>query len=133
MTQKGNLFKGHKKQKTIPPNRHGKLPHIRKGKRVVKPSKLTKEMDADRFKTMKYLVFLGKSLIQWHSETIREAVLKDFPDCCIIMHWVKMEWKISIFNMGICMITIAPRNYKRKYGADQVHKPLQCDKSSHCC
>ncbi|XP_022770115.1 uncharacterized protein LOC111313699 isoform X2 [Durio zibethinus] len=120
MTQKGNLFKGHKKQKTIPPNRHGKLPHIRKGKRVVKPSKLTKEMDADRFKTMKYLVFLGKSLIQWHSETIREAVLKDFPDCCIIMHC-------------ICMITIAPRNYKRKYGADQVHKPLQCDKSSHCC
>ncbi|KAH1073613.1 hypothetical protein J1N35_025941 [Gossypium stocksii] len=48
MTQKGNLFKGQKKQKTIPPNRHGKLPHIRKGKRVVKPSKMTKEMDADR-------------------------------------------------------------------------------------
>ncbi|XP_022733903.1 uncharacterized protein LOC111287545 [Durio zibethinus] len=48
MTQKGNLFKGQKKQKTIPPNRHGKLPHIRKGKRVVKPSKITKEMDADR-------------------------------------------------------------------------------------
>ncbi|TYJ04687.1 hypothetical protein E1A91_A12G109000v1 [Gossypium mustelinum] len=40
MTQKGNLFKGQKKQKTIPPNRHGK--------RVVKPSKMTKEMDADR-------------------------------------------------------------------------------------
>ncbi|MBA0562818.1 hypothetical protein Golob_007839 [Gossypium lobatum] len=48
MTQKGNLFKGQKKQKTIPPNRHGKVPHIRKGKRVVKPSKMTKEMDADR-------------------------------------------------------------------------------------
>ncbi|XVE74197.1 hypothetical protein DITRI_Ditri11bG0179500 [Diplodiscus trichospermus] len=48
MTQKGNLFKGQKKQKTIPPNRHGKLPHIRKGKRVVKPSKLTREMDAGR-------------------------------------------------------------------------------------
>ncbi|KAA3462156.1 ARID domain-containing protein C08B11.3 [Gossypium australe] len=50
MTQKGNLFKGQKKQKTIPPNRHGKVPHIRKGKRVVKPSKMTKEMDADRVK-----------------------------------------------------------------------------------
>ncbi|KAL4313139.1 hypothetical protein GQ457_01G052350 [Hibiscus cannabinus] len=48
MTQKGDLFKGKKKQKSIPPNRHGKLPHIRKGKRVVKPSKQTKEMDADR-------------------------------------------------------------------------------------
>ncbi|XWS35546.1 hypothetical protein CRYUN_Cryun20dG0006300 [Craigia yunnanensis] len=48
MTQKGNLFKGKKKQKAIPPNRHGKLPQIRKGKRVVKPSKMTKEMDADR-------------------------------------------------------------------------------------
>ncbi|KAG8475049.1 hypothetical protein CXB51_031870 [Gossypium anomalum] len=48
MTQKGNLFKGQKKQKTIPPSRHGKVPHIRKGKRVVKPSKMTKEMDADR-------------------------------------------------------------------------------------
>ncbi|XWS45754.1 hypothetical protein CRYUN_Cryun14cG0006600 [Craigia yunnanensis] len=48
MTQKGYLFKGQKKQKTIPPNRHGKLLHIRKGKRVVKPSKITKEMDADR-------------------------------------------------------------------------------------
>ncbi|XP_021280710.1 uncharacterized protein LOC110413985 [Herrania umbratica] len=48
MTQKGNLFKGQKKQKTIPPNRHGKLPHIRKGKRVVKSSKMTKDMDADR-------------------------------------------------------------------------------------
>ncbi|KAK6261019.1 hypothetical protein SCA6_015493 [Theobroma cacao] len=48
MTQKGNLFKGQKKQKTIPPNRHGKLPHVRKGKRVVKPSKMTKDMDADR-------------------------------------------------------------------------------------
>ncbi|OMO69723.1 hypothetical protein CCACVL1_19313 [Corchorus capsularis] len=48
MTQKGNLFKGQKKQKTIPPNRHGKVPHIRKGKRVFKPTKVTKEMDADR-------------------------------------------------------------------------------------
>ncbi|GMI73904.1 hypothetical protein like AT3G52040 [Hibiscus trionum] len=48
MTQKGDLFKGKKKQKSIPPNRHGKLPHIRKGKRAVKPSKQTKEMDADR-------------------------------------------------------------------------------------
>jgi len=87
MTQKGNLFKGIKKSKTIPPNRHGKVPSTRKGilfyctilnihtlkssdfyvlwsnfvflhlffffrlwpgKRFVKPSKVTKEMDADR-------------------------------------------------------------------------------------
>ncbi|KAK1286541.1 hypothetical protein QJS10_CPB20g01704 [Acorus calamus] len=48
MTQKGCLFKGQKKNKSIPPNRHGKPPSTRKGKRVVKPLKVTKEMDADR-------------------------------------------------------------------------------------
>ncbi|XP_072998003.1 uncharacterized protein [Typha latifolia] len=48
MTQKGNLFKGKKKQKTIPPSRHGKAPQIRKGKRFVKPSNYIKEVDADR-------------------------------------------------------------------------------------
>ncbi|KAJ6895798.1 hypothetical protein NC651_022130 [Populus alba x Populus x berolinensis] len=49
MTQKNNLFKGQQKKKTVPPNRHGKITHIRKGKRYVKPSNFTKEMDADRF------------------------------------------------------------------------------------
>ncbi|KAG2668744.1 hypothetical protein I3843_14G005200 [Carya illinoinensis] len=48
MTQKSNLFKGQRKNKSVPPNRHGKLPQIRKGKRYVKPSKITKEMDVDR-------------------------------------------------------------------------------------
>ncbi|KAJ9158845.1 hypothetical protein P3X46_024390 [Hevea brasiliensis] len=48
MTQKDNLFKGQQKRKTIPPNRHGKVPITRKGKRFVKPSKTTKEMDVDR-------------------------------------------------------------------------------------
>ncbi|ESW03396.1 hypothetical protein PHAVU_011G010800 [Phaseolus vulgaris] len=48
MTQKANLFKGKAKKKSIPPNRHGKAPVNRKGKRFVKPSKVTKEMDADR-------------------------------------------------------------------------------------
>ncbi|XP_057496012.1 uncharacterized protein LOC130780990 [Actinidia eriantha] len=48
MTQKANLFKGQQKKKSIPPSRHGKIPHNRKGKRLVKPSKVTKEMDADR-------------------------------------------------------------------------------------
>ncbi|XP_058199628.1 uncharacterized protein LOC131314765 [Rhododendron vialii] len=48
MTQKANLFKGQQKRKSIPPSRHGKIPVTRKGKRVVKPSKVTKEMDADR-------------------------------------------------------------------------------------
>ncbi|XP_077242390.1 2,3-bisphosphoglycerate-dependent phosphoglycerate mutase [Tasmannia lanceolata] len=47
MTQKTALFKGQQKKKAIPPNRHGKAPSIRKGKRFVKPSKITKEMDAD--------------------------------------------------------------------------------------
>ncbi|KAF8403767.1 hypothetical protein HHK36_011872 [Tetracentron sinense] len=48
MTQKTSLFKGKQKKKSIPPSRHGKPPPSRKGKRVVKPSKITKEMDADR-------------------------------------------------------------------------------------
>ncbi|KAF3437354.1 hypothetical protein FNV43_RR20107 [Rhamnella rubrinervis] len=48
MTQKSALFKGQQKRKTIPPNRHGKAPVTRKGKRIVKPSKFTKEMDTDR-------------------------------------------------------------------------------------
>nr|ACG45299.1 hypothetical protein [Zea mays] len=38
MTQKQTLFKGQSKKKTIPPNRHGKAPHVRKGKRAVKPT-----------------------------------------------------------------------------------------------
>ncbi|XP_062208449.1 uncharacterized protein LOC133909936 [Phragmites australis] len=48
MTQKQSLFKGQKKNKSIPPSRHGKAPHVRKGKRVVKPNKFTKDMDADK-------------------------------------------------------------------------------------
>lgn len=31
MTQKASLFKGQKKKKTIPANRHGKVPQTRKG------------------------------------------------------------------------------------------------------
>ncbi|KAL6557584.1 hypothetical protein OROMI_017934 [Orobanche minor] len=48
MTQKGSLFKGQQKKRSIPPNRHGKISHTRKGKRVVKPSKVTKEMETDK-------------------------------------------------------------------------------------
>ncbi|XP_004515954.1 uncharacterized protein [Cicer arietinum] len=48
MTQKSKLFKGQTKKKSIPANRHGKVPQIRKGKRFVKPSNFTKDMDADR-------------------------------------------------------------------------------------
>ncbi|WCJ18574.1 hypothetical protein M5689_000915 [Euphorbia peplus] len=48
MTQKGNLFKGKQKTKTIPLNRHGKPPVTRKGKRNVKPTKFSKDMEADR-------------------------------------------------------------------------------------
>ncbi|PKA55393.1 hypothetical protein AXF42_Ash006595 [Apostasia shenzhenica] len=48
MTQKGDLFKGMKKRKTIPPNRHGKVPQTRKGKRFMKPSNVTKDMEASR-------------------------------------------------------------------------------------
>ncbi|KAH9606660.1 hypothetical protein KSS87_001442 [Heliosperma pusillum] len=48
MTQKANLFKGQQKKKIVSASRHGKSAHIRKGKRVIKPSKITKDMDADR-------------------------------------------------------------------------------------
>lgn len=48
MTQKAKLFKGQTKKKSIAANRHGKAPQIRKGKRSIKPSKVTKDMDADR-------------------------------------------------------------------------------------
>ncbi|CAL9004246.1 hypothetical protein PRUPE_2G024400 [Prunus persica] len=48
MTQKGKLFKGQQKKKTIPPSRHGKITQTRKGKRVIKPSKISSDMDADR-------------------------------------------------------------------------------------
>ncbi|CAJ2655147.1 hypothetical protein L195_g025559 [Trifolium pratense] len=48
MTQKSTLFKGQAKKKSIPANRHGKVPQTRKGKRNIKPSKVTKDMDADR-------------------------------------------------------------------------------------
>ncbi|PWZ10744.1 hypothetical protein Zm00014a_037933 [Zea mays] len=48
MTQKQTMFKGQSKKKTIPPNRHGKAPHVRKGKRAVKPTKFTKDMDAEK-------------------------------------------------------------------------------------
>ncbi|XP_047342122.1 uncharacterized protein LOC124945689 [Impatiens glandulifera] len=47
MTQKSTLFKGQQK-KSIPANRHGKAIQTRKGKRNVKPSKTTKDMEADR-------------------------------------------------------------------------------------
>ncbi|GKU88585.1 hypothetical protein SLEP1_g2831 [Rubroshorea leprosula] len=60
MTQKGNLFKGQQKKKTIPPNRHGKIPYNRKGKRVVKPSKMTKDSDSDRLRNHH---FNAKSLL----------------------------------------------------------------------
>ncbi|XP_059651907.1 uncharacterized protein LOC132299371 [Cornus florida] len=59
MTQKANLFKGQKKKKSIPPNRHGKIPQTRKGKRAVKPSKVTKEMDADR-ETSKFINYCNE-------------------------------------------------------------------------
>ncbi|CAL5380152.1 unnamed protein product [Camellia sinensis] len=58
MTQKDKMFKGQQKKKSIPPSRHGKIPHTRKGKRFVKPLKVTKEMDADR---------LG----EWHIEVMK--------------------------------------------------------------
>ncbi|KAL8542227.1 hypothetical protein ACS0TY_003187 [Phlomoides rotata] len=48
MTQKTSLFKGQQKKKSIPANRHGKISHTRKGKRAMKPSKMTKEITADK-------------------------------------------------------------------------------------
>ncbi|CAN1190517.1 hypothetical protein LINPERPRIM_LOCUS40088 [Linum perenne] len=55
MTQKSGLFKGQQKKKPIPPSRHGKAPKIRKGKRNVKPSKMTSEMDADKQELTKFI------------------------------------------------------------------------------
>ncbi|KAF3437350.1 hypothetical protein FNV43_RR20103 [Rhamnella rubrinervis] len=74
MTQKSALFKGQQKRKTIPPNRHGKAPVTRKGKRIVKPSKFTKEMDTDRslvlkltlwFRLFYYAVISVMELLLW--------------------------------------------------------------------
>ena len=71
MTQKSNQFKGQQKKKTVAPNRHGKAIQNRKGihlnrsgflflrfsssscvvltgRRYMKPSKTTKELDTDR-------------------------------------------------------------------------------------
>ncbi|KAG2263411.1 hypothetical protein Bca52824_070490 [Brassica carinata] len=48
MTQKSNQFKGQQKKKTVALNRHGKSVKTRKGKRYMKPSKTTKELDTDR-------------------------------------------------------------------------------------
>ncbi|KAK9128766.1 hypothetical protein Syun_017563 [Stephania yunnanensis] len=48
MALKSDLFKGQKKKKIVPPNRHGKPSVTRKGKRIVKPLKFTRDMDADR-------------------------------------------------------------------------------------
>ncbi|KAI3964924.1 hypothetical protein C5167_015348 [Papaver somniferum] len=48
MTQKVNQFKGQKKKKSIPPSRHGKQLIIRKGKKNLKPNKVTQDMDTDR-------------------------------------------------------------------------------------
>ncbi|KAJ0038001.1 hypothetical protein Pint_23899 [Pistacia integerrima] len=58
MTQKGNLFKGKQNKKVTPANRHRKAVHIRKGKRVVKPSKITKDMDTDRHDLDQAIVIL---------------------------------------------------------------------------
>ncbi|XP_057783676.1 uncharacterized protein LOC131001330 isoform X1 [Salvia miltiorrhiza] len=66
MTQKGNLFKGQKKNKSIPLNRHGKITHTRKGKKVAKPSKVTKEMDADRVMNSKISVAFKNVMIRVH-------------------------------------------------------------------
>ena len=88
MTQKGALFKGQKKRKTIPPNRHGKAATTRKGsvfslrsplylpdsgfrnqsgfpffpgKRFVKPSTTSKEMELDRVDIFSTCLFLHRS------------------------------------------------------------------------
>ncbi|CAN7118534.1 unnamed protein product [Brassica rapa subsp. narinosa] len=48
MMQKSNQFKGQQKKKTVALNRHGKSFQNRKGRRYMKPSKTTKELDTDR-------------------------------------------------------------------------------------
>lgn len=58
MTQKSNQFKGQQKKKSVPPSRHGKATRIRKGKRNVKPSKVTADMETDRVRPLFINLFL---------------------------------------------------------------------------
>ncbi|TMW88969.1 uncharacterized protein LOC107013576 [Solanum pennellii] len=75
MTQKANLFKGQQKKKSVP-SRHGKAPQIRKGKRAVKPSKNTKQMDVDRE--------LTKFINQCNETKAATFATKDGGQLCIL-------------------------------------------------
>ncbi|WMV10721.1 hypothetical protein MTR67_004106 [Solanum verrucosum] len=75
MTQKANLFKGQQKKKPVP-SRHGKAPQIRKGKRAVKPSKNTKQMDVDRE--------LTKFINQCNETKAATFATKDGGQLCIL-------------------------------------------------
>ncbi|KAL4187961.1 hypothetical protein AMTRI_Chr09g21490 [Amborella trichopoda] len=48
MMQKDKLFKGQCIKKTLPINCHGNAPSPRKGKRLKKPSNITKDMETNR-------------------------------------------------------------------------------------
>ncbi|CAN4080593.1 unnamed protein product [Withania somnifera] len=75
MTQKANLFKGQQKKKSVA-SRHGKAPQIRKGKRAVKPSKNTKQMDVDRE--------LTKFINQCNEAKAATFATKDGGQLCIL-------------------------------------------------
>ncbi|KAH7527961.1 hypothetical protein FEM48_Zijuj05G0021500 [Ziziphus jujuba var. spinosa] len=81
MTQKSNLFKGQQKKKTIPPNRHGKASVTRKGKRFVKPSKVTKDMDTDREVT-KFINYCNevKAATAANKEGGQLSIVKPLPE-----------------------------------------------------
>nr|XP_043610331.1 uncharacterized protein LOC122582048 [Erigeron canadensis] len=81
MTQKATLFKGQQKRKTVPPSRHGKAPKIRKGKRVVKPAKVTKEMDSNRE--------LSKFINKCNEVKAATAATKEGGQLSIVKHQVE--------------------------------------------
>lgn len=72
------MFKGQQKKKSIPPSRHGKIPTTRKGKRVIKPSKVTKEMDANRE--------LSKFINHCNEVKAATAANKEGGQLCIVKH-----------------------------------------------
>ncbi|KAK2990365.1 hypothetical protein RJ640_027645 [Escallonia rubra] len=125
MTQKSNMFKGQQKKKSVPPSRHGKLPAIPKGKRVVKPYKVTKEMDSDReYSTLmleipemserQRLCFFIDGLQQWFATELRRREPHDLAFAMVIVE------RLGDFKQ--CERPRSPRHERAKDGGDDRSK-----------
>ncbi|KAF4346895.1 hypothetical protein G4B88_015003 [Cannabis sativa] len=90
MTQKSGLFKGQKKRKTVPLNRHGKAPTTRKGKRYVKPSNFTSAMDTDRE--------LTKFINKCNEVKAATAANKEGGQLCIVVEREREEEEVRERN-----------------------------------